>query len=207
MNWTSSKAIEETTPFELVYGKKPDLRVLREWKDKMLVHQAGSNKLGRHAKQGHWIRYDSESNGSLIYFSDTDVIKAKHNFFFVNNGHYRLEEEKIPTGKSQSSLKPAESPSEILKALNSISFVPAPLPDTVSNPIIVNEKPDNAIYNCKTNNLPETSVAPAGRPKHTLNPSLKAHEILEGKAIVLVEDLDWAEVHVFTAERKWRHQS
>jgi len=92
-----------------------------------------------------------------------------------------------------------------LKALNSISFVPAPLPDTVSNPIIVNEKPDNAIYNCKTNNLPETSVAPAGRPKHTLNPSLKAHEILEGKAIVLVEDLDWAEVHVFTAERKWRH--
>jgi len=30
MNQTSSKAIEGTTPFELVYGKKPDFRVLRE---------------------------------------------------------------------------------------------------------------------------------------------------------------------------------
>jgi len=30
INQISSKTIEEMTPFELVYGKKPDLRVLRE---------------------------------------------------------------------------------------------------------------------------------------------------------------------------------
>ena len=87
-----------------------------------------------------------------------------------------------------------------MKAPNSISFAPAPFPNIVPNPIIINEKPDNAIHDCKTNNLPKASVIPAGRPKYTLNPSLKTHEILEGKAVVLAEDLDWAEVHVFAAE-------
>ena len=185
---------------ELVYGKKPDLKVLREWGDEVLVHQAGGNKLGRRAKQGCWIGYNSESNGSLIYFSDTGTIKAERNFCFVNNGRSGLEGEKIPTGKSQSSSRPAESPSKILKAPNSISSMPAPLPNTVFNPIIENEKPNNATHDCKTDDLPEASVTLGGRPKHILNPSLKAYKILKGKAVVLAEDLDWAEVHVITAE-------
>jgi len=78
----------------------------------------------------------------------------------------------------------------ILPSYDISKILKAPLPDTVLNPIIVNEKLDNAIYDCKTDNLLEAPVTPTGRPKHTLNPSLKAHEILEGKAIVLVEDLD-----------------
>jgi len=190
INWTSSKAIEGTTPFELVYGKKPDLKVLREWGDEMLVHQVGGDKLGRCAKQGCWIGYDSKSNGSLIYFSDTGAIKAEHNFCFVNNGCSGLKGEKIPTGKSQSSPRPAESPSEILKAPNSISSMLALLSNTVFNPIIENEKPDNATHDCKADDLPEASVTLVGRPKRILNPSLKAREILEGKAVVLAEDLD-----------------
>ena len=165
----------------------------------MLVHQAGGNKLGRHTKWGYWIGYNSKSNSSLIYFSDIGAIKAEHNFLFVSNSHSGLKEEKISTGEFQSSLKPAESPSEILKVPHSISFIPASFSNTVPNPIIINEKSDNAIHDCKTNNLPEASVTPVGRPKCTLNPS---SEILERKAVVLVEDLDWAEVHVFTVEIK-----
>ena len=66
MNWISSKAIEEMIPFELVYRKKSGLRALRKWKNKMLVHQTNSNKLGRHTKQEYWIGYNSKSNGSLL---------------------------------------------------------------------------------------------------------------------------------------------
>ena len=138
----------------------------------MLVYQAGGDKLGKHTKWGHWIGYDSKSNSSLIYFFDIETIKAKYNFLFVNNGHSGLKGEKIPTIESQSSLKPAESLSKILKAPNSISFTPAPLSDIVPNPIIMNEKPNNAIHDCKTDNLPEASVIPTKRPKCTLNPSL-----------------------------------
>jgi len=78
--------------------------------------------------------------------------------------------------------------------------MPTPLLNTVSNPIIENEKPDNAIHDCKADDLPEASVTQVGRPKCILNPSLKACEILKGKAVVPAEDLDWAEVHVFAAE-------
>jgi len=80
-------AREAVHDIELVYGKKPDLKVLREWGDEVLVHQAGGNKLGRCAKRGRWIGYNSESNSSLIYFSDTGAIKAERNFCFVNNCH------------------------------------------------------------------------------------------------------------------------
>jgi len=78
--------------------------------------------------------------------------------------------------------------------------MPTPLLNTVSHPIIENEKPNNATHDCKADNLPKASVTLVGRPKRILNPSLKAHEILEGKAVILAKDLDWAEVHVFAAE-------
>ena len=168
----------------------------------MLVHQAGDNKLGKYAKQGCCIGYNSKSNSSLIYFSDIGAIKAKHKFCFVNNGYSELEREKIPTGKSQSSPKPVKSLSKILKAPNSISSAPAPLSNTVSNSIIINEKPNNATYDCKTDDLSKASLTSVERPKCILNPSLKTHEILKEKAVILAEDLDWAKVYVFTAEIK-----
>ena len=158
--------------------------------NKVLVYQAGDNKLGKYIKQEYCIGYNSKSNGSLIYFSDIGAIKAKHNFCFVNNGHSELERKKIPTGKSQSSPKPVKSSSKILKAPNSISSAPAPLSNTVPNPIIINEKPNNATYNCKTDDLPKASLTSVERPKHILNPSLKAYEILKEKAVILAEDLD-----------------
>jgi len=45
------------------------------------------------------------------------------------------------------------------------------------------------------NNLPEI-------PKYTKNLSFKAYEILKGKAVVLVKELDWAEVYIIIAEIK-----
>jgi len=70
----------------------------------------------------------------------------------------------------------------------------------VFDPTSTNEKPDNATNNHKADNLLEAPIAPAGRPKHTLSPSCKVHEILKEKAVTLAGDLDWAKVYVFAAE-------
>ena len=137
-----------------------------------------------------------------LYFSNTGAIKAEYNFCFVNNGYSGLKKEKISNGKSQSSPKPTESSSKILKAPNSISSTLASLSNIVPDPTIVNEKPNNAIHDYKANDLPKASVIPVGRPKCILNPSLKVYKVLKGKAIILVEDLDQAEVYVFAAEIK-----
>ena len=40
MNWKGSKAIEETTSFELIYRKKLKLRALKEWENEVLIYQA-----------------------------------------------------------------------------------------------------------------------------------------------------------------------
>ena len=52
MNRTSTKAVEGMTPFEAAFGKKPDLRYVREWGGKVWVHIEGGNKLGGRVKEG-----------------------------------------------------------------------------------------------------------------------------------------------------------
>jgi hypothetical protein len=85
MNRTGGKAVKGKTPFKLLYGRKPDLGGLREWGEEVLVHDAGGDKWSGHAKKGRWVRYDTESNGSRIWFPDSGVVKVEHNFWFVNS--------------------------------------------------------------------------------------------------------------------------
>ena len=178
------------------------MRVLREWGDEVLVHQVGGDKLDKQTKWGHWIEYNNKKNSFLIYFLDIDTVKAEHNFCFVSTSHSRLKEERKATSKSQTNCKLVESSSE-----NSTTVPPVPvfLSKIASNTTITNIEPFSLIsYSCKpvdiknknkVNNLPEI-------PKYTKNLSFKAYEILKGKAVVLVKELDWAEVYIIIAEIK-----
>lgn len=197
MNRTSSKAIEGKTSFELVYGKKPDLRGLREWGDEVWVHQAGGDKLGGRAKKGRWIGYDGESNGSRIYYPDTGTVKVERNFRFINNGRSGLEGEHSPISELQND-DPIPPPTV------TIPSDPPPLEISTSPstsepaPVVVPDPHDpDTVDNDPVADLPEEL---ARRPQRVRNPSLKAREILEGKAVGLAEELDWAEVHVLAAE-------
>jgi hypothetical protein len=46
MNRVSTKAVEGRTPFEVVFDKKPDLREVREWGEKVFVRVEEGSKLG-----------------------------------------------------------------------------------------------------------------------------------------------------------------
>jgi len=104
MNWTSSKAIQEKTLFELVYGKKLDLSGLRKWGSNVWVHQSSNDKLGGYGRKGWWIGYNDKSNGSCIYFLDTGAIKVEQNFRFISKDYSGLEGEQIPVYKPQSDM-------------------------------------------------------------------------------------------------------
>lgn len=80
MNRMGTKAIEGRTPFEALYGRKPDLRAIHEWGEEVWVHQASGDKLGGRAKKGQWVGYDTESNGSRVYFLDTGAVKIERNW-------------------------------------------------------------------------------------------------------------------------------
>jgi len=73
--------------FELIYGKKPDLSGLREWRSNIWVYQSSNDKLGGCGRKGWWIGYDNKSNGFHIYFSDTSAIKVERNFCFISEDY------------------------------------------------------------------------------------------------------------------------
>ena len=183
MNRTSSKAIKGKTLFELVYGKKPDLSGLREWGSNVWVHQSNSDKLEGCGRKGQWIGYDDKSNGSRIYFPDTGAIKVERNFHFISEDYSGLEGEQIPVYKPQSDMPKIQTPSAIVD-----------LPSSLPQPL--------ATTNDTTNNInkPTISDEPIRRSHRLRNPSQKARNILEGKAISLAEEMDWTEVQCLIAD-------
>ena len=53
LNRTMTKAVEGMTPYEAAFGKKPDLREVREWGEKVYVRlEKKGLKLGGRVREG-----------------------------------------------------------------------------------------------------------------------------------------------------------
>jgi len=81
LNRTTTKAMEGMTPYEAVFGKKPNLKGLREWGEKVYVRIEGGNKLGGRVREGCWLGVDEQSKGVRIYWPDTKTITVERNTF------------------------------------------------------------------------------------------------------------------------------
>lgn len=88
LNQTTMKAIEGMTPYEAAFGKKPDLRRLREWGEKVWVHVEKGNKLGGRVCEGRWIGVEDESKGVWVYWPDTKTITIERNTYFDNSASH-----------------------------------------------------------------------------------------------------------------------
>ena len=60
-NRSATRALDGKTPYEMLYGKKPHLGDLLVWGAKCWILDHTGSKLDNHAKEGHWVGYDSES--------------------------------------------------------------------------------------------------------------------------------------------------
>ena len=76
---------DEKTPFEMLYGKKPNLRKLYEWGNQVWVHTLGGSKLDGWSKMGKWIRYNEISNGHRIYWPNKCSVTVEHSIKFSND--------------------------------------------------------------------------------------------------------------------------
>jgi len=52
------KAVDRMTPYEAVFGRKPDLQNVPKWGEKVWVRIEGGNKLGGCIHEGQWIGID-----------------------------------------------------------------------------------------------------------------------------------------------------
>ena len=93
LNRTTTKAVEGMTPFEAAFGKKPNLKGLREWGEKVWVRIEGGNKLGGRVREGRWLGVDEESKGVRVYWPDTGTVTVERNTYYDNSSASHLEGE------------------------------------------------------------------------------------------------------------------
>ncbi|KAJ3489198.1 hypothetical protein NLJ89_g11551 [Agrocybe chaxingu] len=82
-NRTSTRALDNMTPYEALTGKKPDLANLPEWGCKVWVHDAGNGKLEGRSKVGQWVGFDQDStHAHRIYFPEKRLVSIERNVKF-----------------------------------------------------------------------------------------------------------------------------
>ena len=102
-NRTTSKALPSgKTPYELVYGRKPDLSNLKEWGTPVWVHNASGTKLDGRGREGRWVGFEEESNAHRIYFEDKRMVRIERSIKFTS-GDVLVPTETTP---AQESVKP-----------------------------------------------------------------------------------------------------
>ena len=69
-------------PYELVMGNTLVLRDIPEWGAVVWVHDTSSGKLSVCTNEGHWVRYDLNSDGHRVYWKERCTVTIEHNIIF-----------------------------------------------------------------------------------------------------------------------------
>jgi hypothetical protein len=84
-NRTPTIALDEQTPFEAFFGKKPNLEGLHEFGAKVWVHNAKGSKLDGRLVIGCWVGFDETSSGHRIYWPDKHSVSVERSVKFDND--------------------------------------------------------------------------------------------------------------------------
>ena len=161
LNRTTTTAVEGMTPFEAAFGKKPNLKGVRDWGEKVYVRVEKGTKLGGRVREGRWLGMDEESKGARIYWPDNKAVSVERNIYFNNPLASRVEEEE-------------EAIVNMNADLPIVQLAPRVAPAPVINPPVDDTDP--------VSDAPETSDAEA-TAKRVRRPSRKISDLLEGKGL------------------------
>ena len=112
-NRTWTRTLGDTTPYEILTGKKPDLSNVHPWGCKVRVHDTSGSKLDGRSKIGRWMGVDGETgDGHRVYWPEKRTVTVERSVKFnfedeVVVGVLPLEGENEPTVKPVS-VKPVE---------------------------------------------------------------------------------------------------
>ena len=84
-NRTSTKALGNVTPYEQLYGQKPNLGNVPEWGQHVWVHNSVGSKLDVRATQARWVGFDADStHAHRIYWPNTRRLSVERDVKFVS---------------------------------------------------------------------------------------------------------------------------
>jgi len=82
-NRTWTRALGDTTPFEILTKKKPNLANLHPWGCCVRVHDTSGSKLDGRSKIGWWMGFDEETgNGHRVYWAEKRSITVERSVKF-----------------------------------------------------------------------------------------------------------------------------
>jgi hypothetical protein len=165
MNHTSTKAVDGMMPYEAAFGKKPDLRHVQEWGEKVWVCIKGGDKLGGHVKEGRWLGVDEQSKGFHIYWPDKWTVMMERNVYYDKTCssacHLEGEDWEFVKTKTDAPSMP-ENPTPTTPPA-----IPSPTTSCALSPSPSNQE-----------NPPDEQPIPAKRVR---KPSQRVRNILEGR--------------------------
>lgn len=171
-NRTPTKALNSgATPYEAAYGKKPDLRGVREWGSRCWVRNESSAKLGGRVAEGVWVGIDDKSKGSRVFWPGKRRVTVERNVYFDESSatadHLEGEDLVIieaPTAPSTSSNQVSTS----------IPTAPEPATTTSSN------LPDNPEHRIQGPVPPDDAPEDVPRPSRARKPSQRVQDLIRG---------------------------
>jgi hypothetical protein len=82
INKVSSKSVEKT-PYELWFGKVPNMSYLKIWGYEVFIKRPTSDKLGPKADKCFFVGYPKETKRYYFYYqSENKIIVARHGIFW-----------------------------------------------------------------------------------------------------------------------------
>ena len=81
-NRTSTRALDDKTPYEMLTGMKPNVSNLHEFGTKVWVHDNSGSKLDGRSRIGCWVGFDETSNGHRIYWADKRTVGIERSVKF-----------------------------------------------------------------------------------------------------------------------------
>jgi len=82
-NRTWTRTIGETTPYEILSGRKPYIGNLHPWGCRVRVHDTGGSKLDGRSSVGRWMGFDAETrDGHRVYWPERRVVSVERSVKF-----------------------------------------------------------------------------------------------------------------------------
>ena len=75
-------SLPDSTPFEMVHQKKPNLHDAYEWEKDVYVKIKQGDKLLPHAMKAKWMGHSTQSDGYVIYWLGSQKVTVERNLVF-----------------------------------------------------------------------------------------------------------------------------
>jgi len=81
-NHTTTHHLDGRTPYEVLYGTKPEIGGIHLWGLRVWVRSLTAGKLDPRGREGRFVGYDAESKGCRVYWTDSRTIGVERDLIF-----------------------------------------------------------------------------------------------------------------------------